>query len=198
VVFTADHGESLGEHGYWGHGRHLYEPSLRVPLGIVWRGTIAPGTLRSQVTLLDLAPTLLGLFDLDIPDNLPGDSLAEQLLSGSEPAERIGCYQAHRGAVHGSAHDSDRKRSKGLLAVGTIQNARKEIMYFNPQASLIFDLVDDPAELQNGAPPDWRPSTDLLACLAEISDGLGNLDRLATQKLDAETVEKLRALGYLE
>lgn len=198
VVFTADHGESLGEHGYWGHGRHLYEPSLRVPLGIVWRGTIAPGTLRSQVTLLDLAPTLLGLFDLDIPDNLPGDNLAEHLLSGSEPAERIGCYQAHRGAVHGSAHDSDRKRSKGLLAVGTIQNARKEIMYFNPQASLIFDLVDDPAELQNGAPPDWRPSTDLLACLAEISDGLGNLDRLATQKLDAETVEKLRALGYLE
>ncbi len=32
VVLTADHGESLGEHNYWGHGRYLYEPSLRIPL----------------------------------------------------------------------------------------------------------------------------------------------------------------------
>ena len=42
TVFTADHGESLGEHGYWGHGRHLYEPTLRIPMAIVWEGKLAP------------------------------------------------------------------------------------------------------------------------------------------------------------
>ena len=36
IVFTSDHGESLGEHKYWGHGRHLYEPTLRVPMSITW------------------------------------------------------------------------------------------------------------------------------------------------------------------
>ena len=45
VVITADHGESLGEHDYWGHGRYLYEPSLRIPLGIAWEGKIAPRTV---------------------------------------------------------------------------------------------------------------------------------------------------------
>ena len=34
VVFVADHGESLGDHGYWGHGRHLYDASLRIPMGV--------------------------------------------------------------------------------------------------------------------------------------------------------------------
>ncbi len=57
VVFTADHGESLGEHNYWGHGRNLYEPSLRIPLGIIWKGHIQSGTVASQATLLDIAPT---------------------------------------------------------------------------------------------------------------------------------------------
>ena len=37
VVFTADHGESLGEHDYWGHGRNLFDPALRIPLGIIWK-----------------------------------------------------------------------------------------------------------------------------------------------------------------
>ena len=45
---------------------------------------------------------------------------------------------------------------------------------------------------------DSRPSDELIACLAEVSDGLGSLDRLATQKLDDETIEQLKALGYLD
>ena len=43
VVFVSDHGESLGEHGYWGHGRHLYDVTLHIPMGLVWEGRIAPG-----------------------------------------------------------------------------------------------------------------------------------------------------------
>ena len=42
VVFASDHGESLGEHGYWGHGRNLYEQTLRIPMSITWPGRLAP------------------------------------------------------------------------------------------------------------------------------------------------------------
>jgi arylsulfatase A-like enzyme len=198
VVFTADHGESLGEHSYWGHGRYLYQPSLRIPLGIVWRGVISAGTVHSQATLLDLMPTLLELVGADIPEDLPGASWAGTARGGDELAERAGCYQAHRGAVHGGSHDSDRKRSRGLLWAGVIEGDRKEMMKVSRQLIQIYDLAADPGELDSLAEIDATPSDALAACFARVSEGLGSLDRLAAQKLDDETVEKLKALGYLE
>jgi arylsulfatase A-like enzyme len=199
VVFTADHGESLGEHNYWGHGRYLYEPSLRIPLGIIWRGVIPEGTVSSQATLLDLAPTLLDLVGVDVPEDLPGASWAKTIRGAGDLAERVGCYQAHRGAVHGdSVRDSDKKRSKGLLWVGVINGDRKEIVKVSRQLVQIYDLADDPGELNTLASVDDQPSDALAACFARVAEGLGSLDTLATQKLDDETVEQLRALGYLE
>ncbi len=199
VVFTADHGESLGEHNYWGHGRYLYEPSLRIPLGIVWEGVVPVGTVSSQATLLDLMPTLLDLVGIDVPEDLPGSSWAKTIRGAGELAERVGCFQAHRGAVHGdSVRDSDKKRSKGLLWVGVINGDRKEIVKVSRQVIQIFDLAADPGELLTLATVDQNPSDALAACLARVAEGLGSLDKLAVQKLDDETVEQLRALGYLE
>jgi arylsulfatase A-like enzyme len=198
VVFTADHGESLGEHEYWGHGRNLHEPNLRIPLGITWEGQIAPAVVRSQATLLDLAPTLLELAGLDVPESLPGASWAATARGGEALEERLHCYQAHRGAVHGSGHDSDRKRSKGLLAVGVIEADRKEILRVVDDEHKIFDLGADPQELRNLSAADGRVSKELLRCLGDVSEGLGSLDRLATEQLDDATVERLKALGYLE
>jgi arylsulfatase A-like enzyme len=198
IVFTADHGESLGDHNYWGHGRYLYEPSLRIPLGIVWKGRIRPGAASSQATLLDLAPTLLDLVGVAAPGELTGSSWASAARGGEAPPERTHCYQAHRGAVHGGTHDSDQKRSKGLLAVGVINDDRKEILRIIGNEHLRFDLTEDPLELDNLVTPDSAPSEALLACFATVSRALGALDRLATQELDEETVEQLKALGYLE
>jgi arylsulfatase A-like enzyme len=197
IVFTADHGESLGEHHYWGHGRYLYEPSLRIPLAIVWDGVIAPGSVAGQASLLDLKPTILDLVGLPVAEALPGLSWADTLRGGAEPVEASRCYQAHKGAVHGS-HDSDRARSKGLLWVGVIEGHRKELYRVSRQVVQVFDLEADPGELESLASADAAASEELLACLASVSDGLGSLDRLTTQRLDDETVERLRALGYLE
>ncbi|MEW5978594.1 MAG: sulfatase [Acidobacteriota bacterium] len=62
VVVTSDHGESLGEHGYVGHGRHLSEAIIRVPLIMRWPGVIPAGrTISAQATLVDLAPTVVDL-----------------------------------------------------------------------------------------------------------------------------------------
>jgi hypothetical protein len=112
--------------------------------------------------------------------------------------ERRQCYQAHRGAVLGGAHDSDRKRSKGLLAVGIIEGDRKEVLRIIGDEHMLFELAADPGEPRNLVDATSRPTSELLACLAEVSEGLGALDRLAAQKLDDETVERLRALGYLD
>ena len=197
VVVAADHGESLGEHDYWGHGRYLYEPSLRIPLGIRWKGTVEQRVISHQATLLDLGPTILELVGIDVPVEFSGISWAPAAKGRALPEERMICYQAHKGAVHGE-HDQDRKRSKGLLSVGVVHENRKEILRVKNNSHMLFDLTDDQREFMNLAVENGPPSDSLLECLGTISEGLGALDRLTSKKLDDETIEQLKALGYID
>jgi arylsulfatase A-like enzyme len=197
IVFTADHGESLGEHGEWGHGRDLYEPGLRIPMSFTWQGTVEQQVVESPTHIIDIPSTVLDLLGLPVPPSFRGVSWAAALRGGDRPAERAVCYQAHRGAVHG-ASESDRARSKGLLEVGIITGGRKEILKVNKNVRQLFDLAHDPRELHTLVAPSSTPSPELIRCVGEISEGLGSLDRLTTKKLDEQTVEQLRTLGYLE
>ena len=63
VVILSDHGEEMGEHGGFGHGRTLYDEVLRVPL-LVRAPGLAPRREPQPVTLADVAPTLLSLCGL--------------------------------------------------------------------------------------------------------------------------------------
>ncbi len=197
LVFSADHGESLGEHDYWGHGRFLYEPSLRIPLGIRWTGTVEKAVIEEQASILDIAPTILELLGEKIPESFVGQSWMGAITGGEVPPERHLCYQAHKGAVLGE-HDDDRKRSKGLLSVGVVEGERKEVLRVKNNTHMLFKLAIDPGERDNLVVENGPPSDQLLECLGSISEGLGALDRLAAKKLDDETVEQLRALGYIE
>ena len=72
IVFASDHGESLGEHKYWGHGRNLYEPTLRIPISVTWPGTIAPTVIASPALIIDIGPTVLNLAGLAMPADFEG------------------------------------------------------------------------------------------------------------------------------
>lgn len=78
VVFTSDHGESLGEHDYYfEHGWYVYDASLRVPL-VVKPPRSATREARSsdvQVSNLDTLPTLLAMAGVAAPANLSGSDL---------------------------------------------------------------------------------------------------------------------------
>jgi hypothetical protein len=84
------------------------------------------------------------------------------------------------------------------LAVGRIDGNSKEIFDVTNNTRRLFDFEKDPGELDSLVDPDSAPSAELVQCIGEISEALGSLDRLKTQKMDDETVEQLRALGYLE
>jgi choline-sulfatase len=77
VVVTADHGDMLGERGLW-YKMAPFEPSIRVPLIFSGAGVGAARRVTEPVSLLDLAPTLVGLGGgpADDDDHLDGRSLA--------------------------------------------------------------------------------------------------------------------------
>jgi arylsulfatase A-like enzyme len=87
VVVAGDHGEALGDHGlYFTHDFTLYDEVLRVPLVVRMPGRVAPGTtVAQQVRLMDIAPTLLELADLDVPEDMEGVSLVALLENRTLP-----------------------------------------------------------------------------------------------------------------
>ena len=64
VVVTSDHGDALCEHGFVGHNLQVYDESVHVPLIVRRPKTSWPQRHDALVSLLDVAPTILGLFGL--------------------------------------------------------------------------------------------------------------------------------------
>jgi len=92
VIVTADHGESLGEHGAWTHGHHLWEEQVGVPL-MFWLPGLEARRISTPRSLVDVVPTLLDLLRLphpsvSSPDALSGKTLVPDLL-GFPPQRRL-------------------------------------------------------------------------------------------------------------
>jgi arylsulfatase A-like enzyme len=198
VLLLSDHGESLGEHGYWGHGRHLYEPGLRIPMALYWKGRLAPRTIEAPALNTDLAPTVLGLLGLRAPEPFTGYDWTAVLRDGSAaPAGRVTRFEAHKGAVI-SNHESDLARRNGLLEVGLVHHDVKEIFRLNRSRRYVFDLGDDPGETTPLDQAKSRPSEALDSWIRVVYDGLTSHEDMPVEPLDEESVAAMRSLGYVD
>ena len=79
VAVTADHGESLGEHGRFAHAHGVHDAVLRVPLLLLGYGNIVPPALaaRPVSSQVDIAPTLLATLGIPAPASWSGVALTE-------------------------------------------------------------------------------------------------------------------------
>lgn len=77
VWIVSDHGESIGEHGYFGHGKNLYEPITHFPL-LIYDAQNKPDFYKNTdfARHIDIAPTIVNRLGLPIPYNWEGQSLA--------------------------------------------------------------------------------------------------------------------------
>lgn len=198
ILFAADHGESLGEHDYWGHGRHLYEPTLHIPMAVRWPKQVPAGETVDRASLLiDLAPTVMGLIGHGGETPFEGFDWSGVFAGDEAPEGRITRYQAHRGAVL-SKHDSDLARKAGLLEVGMIEKNRKEIFRMEKNRRWLFDLAEDPKELNSLGALQEAPTEGLQGWMRNVYQGLDKFDVTIPEPLDAESAEALRSLGYVD
>ncbi len=77
VIITSDHGEQLGEHRLYGHGRSLYSKELHVPLIVLAPGVPQGAIVAEPASLRDVPATVLGLLGLAAQSPFPGGSLAD-------------------------------------------------------------------------------------------------------------------------
>jgi arylsulfatase A-like enzyme len=150
IAVTADHGESLTEHGYYfDHGNELYGPSLRVPLLLAGPGVPGDGRrLDAVVRLPDLMPTLLELAGRPAPPGLPARSLIP-LWSGATalPREAVSeaRFQAYRALTPGA--DVGPKvavRDERFTVILRLDGARLEVYDRLSDPDEVRDLMADP------------------------------------------------------
>ncbi len=192
VVVTADHGEAFYEHGEFGHGRQLYNESLRVPLIIRFPPRVRAGTVVSQpVGLAEVVPTVLGL--------LAGRGATSPALA--PPAPRFGHDLApllQRGAE---------ARGEGWPVFGDLRGEEAFVVWRGfklirrlgePALDELYDESSDPGEHDNVAASAPAVTAELGALLADwrLRCAAARQPALAYRP-DAEQLRSLRALGYL-
>ena len=141
VIFTSDHGESLGDHGLRRKGCRFYEGLVRVPLVISWPGRFQQG-LRSDalVELTDIVPTLLELNGLAVPDRVQGRSLRPILEGRSDPHD-------HRDFVRSEYFSTLQGPPSRATMIRTRRH--KLVNYHGHGLGELFDLEADPGEFDN-------------------------------------------------
>ena len=174
VVVTADHGESLGDHGETTHGLFAYEATLHVPF-IISGPSIGRAVVDRAVAHVDIVPTILDLVGVPIPSGLEGQSLADPI-----PADR---------ALYFEALDAYLTRGWAPLK-GVVQDGWKYIDL--PEAEL-YDLSSDPDEAHNVIARGDRAGR-LQRVLADLESQGGST--APAVPLDAEAAARLRSLGY--
>ena len=76
VIILSDHGEDLGEHGYHGHLRYLYDDTIHVPLLIRFPDAMQKtGRVPQMVGMMDVFATILSLWQMEVPHWVESESL---------------------------------------------------------------------------------------------------------------------------
>jgi Flp pilus assembly protein TadD len=180
VVVLGDHGESLGEHGERTHGTFAYQSTLRVPW-ILWGRGLERQVFQESVRQVDVMPTLLDLLGVAPPEGIAGQSL-RPFLAGERSYEAPPSYF--------EALNTHLTRDWAPLT-GVVQDGHKLIRLPIPE---LYDLASDREERENI----YREKTGLAGRLGETLDAIpGESESASVAAPDRETLEKLRALGYL-
>ena len=181
VVFTADHGEGLGEHGEYTHSRLIYEGSLRVPLVVSNPALFPQARVASDriAGLVDVVPTVLGLLGTDPPAGLDGIGLFAQ---SADPARAIYSESLVTLFNHGWAP-----------LYGLTRLSDKFILAPRPE---YYDLRTDGGERRNLFGPSQPAAQELSRALRERIVRVKPLGRESEAPLSAEDERWLAQLGY--
>lgn len=158
VVFTSDHGENHGHHGFWGKGLPAYEDAQRVPF-LAWGAGVESGPQsEALVSLVDLMPTFLDAAGAAVPPGIQGKSL-QPIFSGE--AESV------RNAVLIEA----RAKADAMPQRTMVTDRYKLVVYGDSDAGELYDLQQDPDQYENlwDRPDHAAIQLDMLKCFARLS-----------------------------
>ncbi len=192
IVFTSDHGESLGEHKEKYHAYYIYDCSLRIPLVFrvpphLSRGQLSPGSrIPNQVRSVDIAPTVMQLLGKQVTEWIQGEGLVA-MMAGKRPNIHLGAYaETHYPRIH-----------FGWSPLFSYSTPGQK--YIEAPISELYDLKQDSGELQNIIETESALANQLKNRMYELQKKYAPVNPGAggTEEVDAATIERLKSLGYV-
>jgi arylsulfatase A-like enzyme/tetratricopeptide (TPR) repeat protein len=186
VLVVGDHGEGLGSHGEGTHGYFIYDYAQRVPFMVATPFRELGGVrVPSQVSTVDVLPTLLALCGIEPPAHVQGRSL-------------LGAMRRPREERAGVAYGESMTPSLqyGWAPLQSLRTTRYKLIQA-PRPEL-YDLVLDPGETTNVIARHGVEAEELRQRLERlVSETSRGAPEPEAADLDKETLESLAALGYV-
>jgi choline-sulfatase len=161
IIYTSDHGESLGEHGLW-YKNNLYDVAARVPLIMMGPGIPKGKRVTSPVGHVDVAATILDWAKINRPSELRGYSLTPLLtgISGNHP-----------GYAFSETHSEGNCTGSFMIRKGDWK-----YIHFTWYDDLLFNVKEDPNEFNNRI--NDLTTKEIQAELKSILDSLLNTEEI--------------------
>ncbi|GIP40425.1 sulfatase [Paenibacillus sp. J31TS4] len=137
VVFTTDHGHFFGQHGLQAKGGFHYEDLIKLPFLVRYSGQVPAGRVSPALqSLVDLAPTFLSMAGIPVPPAMTGvDQSAVWQGEAERARDHVVCEFRHEPTtIHQKTYVDDRY---------------KLTVYYNRTEGELFDLQEDPGEIDN-------------------------------------------------
>jgi len=205
IIVTSDHGEDFYDRETWlGHGLFLHEAEIRVPLIVKLPGNRRAGErVRRMTRLIDVAPTILDVVEIDAPATFAGRALTRPPPREGDTAVGI---STNTGAVYVRTDEwkyvSAWRVPLHEVAAQNLLPAQGVSLERFDTSEQLWSLASDPGERQNLiAAPKWAAQRDELRSVAEEMIRLEAATRevrreLQDPALTADQVRALQALGY--
>ena len=143
VIYSSDNGYFMGEHGYWDK-RIAYESSMRIPMLIRYPKVIKPGTVIKKNALnIDLAPTILELSGVEIPEYMQGKSMVT-LFNPKEDSEEWRSSFMFEYYVD----DAYPYAGPNMLAIRS-EKYKLVDAFLEDDIDELYDIQNDPGEMNN-------------------------------------------------
>jgi len=180
IIVVGDHGELLGEHGLIGHGEHLYQEELHIPLIVADPGATGGTRVSRPIQPTDLMPLVLSKVGLESPAGIQGGA----------PGTRSHPVVAE---LYPTTIRADSQAWRALFA------GPWKLLWSSTGRHQLFHLDDDPGESRNLIEAEGERAERMLTALdGYVSTLPGPAEAGPPQQLDEETRRALESLGYIQ
>jgi arylsulfatase A-like enzyme/Tfp pilus assembly protein PilF len=185
IVFTADHGESLGEHGERGHGVFLYDETIHVPLLLKEQQATGGKHVDARVELADILPTILDLAGIAIPKEVQGHSLTSMMkdLRSGEEGDRAAYSET-----------DFPQRAFGWTPERALRTGK--YLFIDAPRQELYDVSGGAAAERNLAASATAVTSTLAAQLSKFREDTRRSEVVPTADITPDQQAKLHALGY--
>ncbi len=146
ILYTSDHGESVGSHGIFSKGPAMYEEIVNIPFIVKWKDRIKAGQVTElPASHIDVVPTILDFYGLPVPKTLEGESLLKDF-TAADITER---QEGRSVFIEFNRYEVDHDGFGGFQPIRCAVKGKWKLVLNLLTQDELYHLESDPNEMHN-------------------------------------------------